>query len=234
MKGKSIIGVIGGMGPQASCELYRLMIAEARHRYGARGNDEYPEIVIDSVPVPDFLADTKKMEEVASILEDRVKRLTAYGVSTMTLACNTACILSERLQKKTDKRLLSVVDEVAGAVLGKSTKVLILASPTSIRLGLYQLSLSRYGISFVIPRRKDFGELEYIIRGVLGDEQRDGLTKKLVRLTERYLDHAIDGIVLGCTELPLVFPNPYRIPVYSSLSILAGVLVKRYYTKEVI
>lgn len=226
------IGIIGGMGPQASAELYRLIISEARHRYGARENDEYPEVVIDSVPVPDFLADTQKMEEAASVLEDRVKRLTAYGVTTLTLACNTACVLIDRLQKETDKPLISVVDEVVRAVLGKSAKVLILASPTSLRLGLYQLALSRYNVSFVVPKRKDFKELEYIIRGVLGEEKRDLLMRKLVHIAERYIDDAIDGIVLGCTELPLVFPSTYRVPVYNSLSVLANALLKRYYTKE--
>lgn len=228
----NMIGIIGGMGPQASVELYRLIISQARHRYGAWDNDQYPEVVIDSVPVPDFLADTQKLEEAAMILEDRVKRLTVYGATTITLACNTACILSNRLQKQTDKPLISVVDEVVNDVVRKSTNVLLLASPTSLRLGLYQLALSRYGISFVVPRRKEFRELAYIIRGVLGDEKREVLMHKLVRLAERSLDDTIDGVVLGCTELPLVFPNPYRIPVYSSLSILAGALVKRYYTKE--
>jgi len=58
---------------------------------------------------------------------------------------------------------------------------------------------------------------------------------RLVKLTERFVKKkAIGGIVLGCTELPLVFPKKYRIPVYSSLSILADTVLKRYYTKEVV
>ena len=232
MKNDNIIGIIGGMGPQASAELYRLLIYEARHRYGARNNDEYPEIFIDSVPVPDFLADMQKMEVAAVILEDRVARLTEYGATTITLACNTACILIDRLQKRTNQPIVSVIDEVVRAVVGKSRNVFLLASPTSLRMGLYQLTLSRYGVSFVVPKKKDFGELEYIIRGVLGDEPRDHLMKKLVRLTERYINESIDAVVLGCTELPLVFPPDYRLPVYNSLSILANAVLKRYYTKE--
>lgn len=232
MKNNNILGIIGGMGPQASCELYRLIISQARHRYGARDNDQYPEVLIDSVPVPDFLADTKKLEEAATILEDRVKRLTAYGATTITLACNTACILIDRLQKQTDRPIISVVDEVVRAVVGKSTKVLLLASPTSLQSGLYQLALSRYSVSFVVPKRKDFRELEHIIRGVLGEGKRDFLRRKIVHLTEQYVDNSIDGIVLGCTELPLVFPTQYRIPVHSSLSILANTLLKRYYERS--
>ncbi len=232
MNNKQIIGVIGGMGPQASCELYRLLIEGARRDFGARNNDDFPEILIDSVPVPDFLGNTEKMEEAARMLESRVRRLTEHGATIITMACNTACILSNRLQKQTDKPLISVVDEVVNDVVGKSTNVLLLASPTSLRLGLYQLALSRYNVSCVVPKQKDFRELEYIIRGVLGGEKRDPLMRKLVHIAERYVDDSIDGIVLGCTELPLVFPSTYRIPVYDSLSILAESVLKRYYTKE--
>lgn len=227
----NMIGVIGGMGPQASAEFYRILIDQARHIYGAENNDEYPEIVMDSVP--DFLADVAQMETAAAILEERIRRLTAYGSTIITMACNTACILSDRLRKQTNKPCIFVVDEVVRKVVGDGNKVFVLASPTSLRLGLYQLQLARYSVPFVVPEQKDHAELEYIIRRVLGGEDRAPLMHKLVKLTERYVEkHDIRGIVLGCTELPLVFPSNYRLPVYSSLSILAESILKRYYTKE--
>lgn len=228
------IGIIGGMGPQASNELYRLLIEGARRRYGARTNDAYPEILIDSVPVPDFLSDTDQMEKAAQMLEDRVRRLNDYGVSTLTMACNTACILIDRLQKQTNIPIISVIDEVAKCI-NKNSCVLLLASPTSLRMELYQRALSRLGISFVVPKEKDYGTLEFIIRGVLDGHNREKLIKQLIQIIEDYTQqNKIDGIVLGCTELPLVFPSNYPNPVYNSLSILADSLLKRYYTKEAI
>lgn len=233
MQKKQIIGVIGGMGPQASAEFYRLLIHGARHTYGARNNDDFPEVLIDSVPVPDFLSDMRKMEEAATMLEDRVQRLTAYGVSTITMACNTACILADRLQRKTHVPFIPVVDEVVRAVVSIGNPVLLLATPTSLRLGLYQLQLSHCGIPYVVPNQNDFRELEYIVRGVLDGSDRMFLMKKLVKLVNRYVEKEnVGGVVLGCTELPLVFPANYRLPVYSSLSILAEVILKRYYRKE--
>lgn len=233
MNNKQMIGVIGGMGPQASAEFYRLLIDGARHRYGARDNDEYPEILIDSVPVPDFLSNTEQMEVAAVMLEDRVRRLTQFGATTITMACNTACILVDRLEKQTPARFISVVDEVVRSVVRDQHSVLLLASPTSLRLGLYQLQFAHFGIKFVVPETKDFPEIEYIIRGVIEGEKRERLLHKLVKLTERYVEtNSVGGIVLGCTELPLVFPTHYRLPVYSSLSILAECILKRYYTKE--
>lgn len=221
------------MGPQASCELYRLLIDGARYQYGAKNNDEYPEILIDSIPVPDFLSNTDRVDEAARMLEDRVLRLQMYGASFMSMACNTACILADRLQEKTTVPFISVVDEVVREVVRSGISVLLLASPTSLRLGLYQLQLSRFGVPYFVPEQKEFPELEFIIRGVIEGEDRSFLMKKLVKITERYVEIGkVGGIVLGCTELPLIFPTKYRLPVYSSLSILAGSLLKRYYTEE--
>lgn len=233
MEQKNIVGVIGGMGPQASNEFYRLLIEGAKQHYGARNNNEFPEILMDSVPVPDFLSDTQQMEEAARMLEDRVRRLTAYGATMITMACNTACVLADRLQQQTNVMFISVVDEVVKNVSLKQRSVLLLASPTSLRLSLYQLRLARYAISYVVPDVKDYQELEYIIRGVIDGERREVLMHKLVKLTERYISSdAVDAIVLGCTELPLVFPLQYRLPVYSSLSILAERILKQYYRKD--
>jgi len=233
MNNNKIIGVIGGMGPQASVEFNRLLVEGARHSYGCRNNDEFPEVLMDSVPVPDFLADTDKMEEAAVMLEDRVRRLTRYGASMITMACNTACILAERLQKQTPVPFISVVDEVVAKVAVDRHSVLLLASPTSLNLGLYQLALARFSVPFVVPNRQDFHELEFIIRGVLEGQGRSVLMKKLVNMTERYVAKGgVSAILLGCTEMPLVFPVNFRLPVYSSLSILAESTLKRYYRKE--
>ncbi len=234
MQKKHIIGVIGGMGPQASAEFYRLLVEGAKLGYGARNNDEFPEILLDSVPVPDFLADTRKMEEAALLLEDRTRRLTAFGASVLTMACNTACILSDRLEQATDKPFIFVVDEVVRRVAEEGKRALLLASPTSLRLGLYQVQLAHYGVPHVVPHKREYRELEHIIRATLAGEDRTFLTKKLTKIAERYVQaHNVDGIILGCTELPLVFPSSYRLPVYNSLSILAESVLKRYY-KEVI
>ena len=130
-------------------------------------------------------------------------------------------------------QFISVIDEVVRKVVDAKHPVLLLASPTSLRLGLYQLQLARYGVPCIVPLKKDFQELEYIIRGVIEGGNREFLMHKLVRLTERYLaKNVVEGIILGCTELPLVFPTHYRIPVYSSLSILAESILKRYYREE--
>lgn len=234
MKQKQIIGIIGGMGPQASCELYRLLIDGARLRYGARNNDDYPEVLIDSVPVPDFLSDTGSMESAACLLEDRVRSLTSFGVSSIAMACNTACILAGRLQRQTNVPFVSIIDAVVGEVEKANTSVLLLASPTSLRLRLYQKKLADSCIPYTIPHTRDYCALEQCIRGVIDGAERTSLTRVINDIARRYTEKSsINAILLGCTELPLIFPGQFPLPVYSSLSILAESILKQYY-KEVI
>jgi aspartate racemase len=175
------------------------------------------------------------MEKAAVMLEDRTRRLATYGASCISVACNTACLLSSRLQRQTPVPFVSVVDEVAERASLHHKHVLLLASPTSLRLSLYQTALSRHGVTYVVPPNKYHQEIESIIRSVIEGGDKRFLMGKLVRLTENILTNEyVDGIVLGCTELPLVFPAQYRLPVYNSLSILAESLLKRYYKKEVL
>lgn len=230
-----MIGIIGGMGPQASNELYRLLIEGAMCEYGVNTNDGYPEILIDSVPVPDAYNDTNKMEDIAQVLEDRVARMTKYGVTTITMACNTVSVYANRLQKITPVPVISVIDEVVFEVRKRHKTVLLLASPTSLRIGLYQKPLAKAGILCVVPEIKDYKILDSVIHGVLKGADRMFLQKLLIQLTNKLLvGQNADAVILGCTELPLIFPSDYRLPVYSSLSILAESLLKRYYTKEVL
>lgn len=232
MNNNKIIGIIGGMGPQASLALYELLILRAQKYYGANENHKYPEIIIDSVPVPDFISDQSKQEEAAVMLEKRVQQMNIVKANFITISCNTACILLNRLQKQTTIPIISIIDEVISSIHIDHTPILLLASPTSLQLGLYQLTLARHGIPYIVPRNRDFREIEYLIRSVIQGKDKRMLEHKIVRLVERYRTTTnMKGLVLGCTELPLIFPANYPLPSYNSLSILADSLLKRYYKK---
>ena len=116
MKNNKIIGIIGGMGPYASAYFYKLLLDKSRDFYGAKKNNDYPEILIDSVPIPDFISDTKNLEEAREILTERVKRMNGYGVSVIGVTCNTAHILFEDLVGLSPAEFISIIDGVSEKV----------------------------------------------------------------------------------------------------------------------
>ena len=72
---RKIIGILGGMGPEASGYLYKLLIDLSIKHFNARHNDDFPEVIIHSIPVPDFISSNKKRGEALQMLLERVKEL---------------------------------------------------------------------------------------------------------------------------------------------------------------
>ncbi len=58
------IGIIGGMGPEATAELYLRIIRIFQREYGARYDSDFPEIVIVNLPIPDIVENTNEKEKV--------------------------------------------------------------------------------------------------------------------------------------------------------------------------
>src|SRR3989337_1145860 len=99
MKNK-MIGLIGGMGPYASAYFYELLIKKS---------SDYPEVVIDSVPVPDFISDTKQIGFAKKMLISRVRKLNNFGCKTLAMVCNTGHVLYPELSKNSRSEFLSMV-----------------------------------------------------------------------------------------------------------------------------
>lgn len=130
--------------------------------------------------------------------------------------------------------MVSIIDEVTKKACTQSKNILLLASPITIEKQLYQTEMKNYTSHIILPMEKDISKLGLIIQGVLEGKDKQFLQSELITIVNRciHTHPYIDGIILGCTELPLVFPSHFHIPVYNSLSLLADSLLKQYYKKE--
>lgn len=230
-KEKKIIGVIGGMGPYASAYFYKLLLKKSSDIYGAKNNDDFPEILIDSVPVPDFISDTDKLSEAKNMLISRVKKMNGYGVDSIGMVCNTGHILYGDLSKMFTGKFCSMIDLVAKEVSRRGIRrVCVLATPTTIKFDLYGKALSKKGIKALYPK-DGLQELhELVIRNMVAGKRISGDIKKLELLTKEFIKkNNLDGVVLGCTELPLVFPKNNFKNVVDCMDVLADKLLERYY-----
>ncbi|MFC1790679.1 aspartate/glutamate racemase family protein [Patescibacteria group bacterium] len=92
MRKSKKIGIIGGVDPQATVVLYRRIIEISQDKYQAKNNDDYPSVVIESVPVPDFISDTSKIKKAKKMLVGATKSLTAAGATILSIGSNTPFI----------------------------------------------------------------------------------------------------------------------------------------------
>ncbi|MDP3726951.1 MAG: amino acid racemase [bacterium] len=225
--------MIGGMGPQASAKLLEVLIEVCAKDFGAKSDSDFPEIILNSVPVPNFITDKKNIKTVLGILKSRVKKIENFNPSCFGIACNTAHVLLKDLQTNTAVPFVSIIDEVAKKVAeAQIGKVGLLATPVTIDSGLYQKALAKKNISAVIPSNRDRKIVESIIWNVLAGRANDIDGKRLVLIAETLVKRGAQGIILGCTELPLVFPKDASLLIFDSIDILARALLQRFFESK--
>lgn len=229
MKNKhNAIGILGGMGPSASVYMHSLLLELSAREFGAFEADEFPEIIHDSIPISDFISDAKRKRLAFLMLSKRVKILGSLGlISAFGIACNTAHVFLPLLKQETDVPFVSMIDEVAKAI-GKDIKTVgLMATPVTIRANMYQAALTKRDKKVIIPDSLELQVVEQIIRNVIGGKILKSDAKKLASIAHSLDEKGAQCIILGCTELPLVFPNDFHLPVFNSVEILARALLKK-------
>ncbi len=233
MTKKNIIGIIGGMGPYASAYFYKLLIKKSTEEYGAKDNDDYPEIVIDSLPVPDFISDTKSLLVAKRMLISRVRALNAFGCNIIAMTCNTGYLLYSDLVKNSKAPFISLIECVCLKAKDRGIKkVGLMATETTIKTQLYHKILKQNGIEVVNPDNNFLKKQEEIIRSVIATGETKEFESVLSDMTTKFInENRLDGVILGCTELTLVFPNNKFKNVIDSLDVLADHLLENFYRK---
>lgn len=219
------------MGPFASAYFYELLLKKSSDIYGAKNNDNFPEILIDSVPVPDFISDVNELKNARATLVDRVVKLNKYGVTNIAMICNTGHILYNDLTRVSKANFESIIKATANEVSNrKYKKVGILATPTTIKYDLYGEELKKYNIQVVYSTTVIQKLHESIIRDMVTGKKDEKKIAILEIETQKLVNNKkLDGIILACTELPLVFPKDRFKNIIDCMDILADKLLERYY-----
>lgn len=227
------IGVIGGVGPQASEYLYRQIMRLAQVKYGAKENDDFPEVVLHSIPVPDFISDEERMGDATVMFEKVLKGFEKLGVSRIVIGSNTAHLLLDKLRSKTQIEFVSIIDAVTEKIESDGRKEAgLLASPMTIKYGLYEKPLKKLGVELVYPDRKGQRRVEEMMRAVMAGTNNGELKRGYVEVAQGLFDRGAEAIILGCTELPLAISyEALGDKVYDSMRMLAAKIVDYYYNK---
>ena len=233
-KNKKIIGLIGGMGPFASAEFCRLLLDKSSRNFGAKNGDDFPEIVLDSIPVPDFISNTEQLPEAKAILISRIKKLNRFGCTIIAMVCNTGHILFPELSKISDVKMVSLINVVRDKVVAsKFKRVGLLATRTTIKSKIYKNAFTGTGIKIIDPDEKTVDICERVIRGVIANENCEPVVDELLRRTDRFVkEQELDGIILGCTELPLAFPQKKTPNTIDCLDVLSDELLEDFFRKR--
>ncbi|MGV7928184.1 MAG: aspartate/glutamate racemase family protein [Spirochaetota bacterium] len=203
-------GIIGGVGPESTLDYYRSIISLYREHFDPDG---YPEIVVLSIDMTRMLTmiEAADMSGLIGYLLDGFARLQAAGADFGAIASNTPHVVFAELRERSTLPLISIVEvTIERAVSAGIGCVALLGTAFTMRNDFYRKAFEREGIELHVPttdeqnyiHRRIFEELEF---GVVKSETRAGFDAIIDRMRR---DHGVEGVVLGCTELPLLYADP--------------------------
>jgi len=227
------IGIIGGVGPQSTAFIYEKIIQFSQSKYHAKNNSDYPRLVIESVPVPDFISNKESVDKAKEMLISATKSLVRAGATRICIGSNTVHILIDELKKNTDVPFFSMIELVADKCSDSNfKKVGVLGTPVLISSELYNKELKTHNIEAVIPTLKQLEVVENIIRGVIAGTGSEEYKNAYIEILNDLFNNGADAIILGCTELPLaVNYEALGNRTINSDEILAEGIVDYYYSK---
>jgi aspartate racemase len=200
-------GIVGGIAPESTIQYYRLMISIYRER---KGDGSYPSILINSIDMKTMLdlIGSGDLVGVTKYLVAEVERLARAGAAFALLASNTPHIVFDEIQRQSPIPLLSIVEAACAAAQELSLKrVGLFGTRFTMQGRFYPEVFSSRGITVITP---DTAAQEYIhgkymselVNGLFLPDTRDRMLEIVARLRA---EKGIDGLVLGGTELPLLF-----------------------------
>lgn len=201
------LGLIGGTGPESTLLYYRKFVYEANKR---TGDTFFPNLTIESINVYDVLAmcGRKDYEALTKYLAKAVGNLVAAGAEVVALTGNTPHIVFDELQACTPVPLVSIIESTCAEVQTQGLKkVGLVGTRFTMEADFFKKPFTEAGIEVVIPHAD---EIDYIAdkihdeleRGIIEPQTRDTFAAVIKRM---YQDEGIETIILGCTELPLLF-----------------------------
>jgi aspartate racemase len=197
------IGIIGGMGPLATADLYTKII----NFTVAEKDQEHVPVIIDSNPlIPDRTdyilhgGESPLPEIVKSI-----RRLEAAGCDFLIMPCNTAHHIIDEIKTTTKIPFINMMEETVKIVARDypGEKVGLLATDGTAKSGAYHRYFEPLGVDVIIPKEHQEDVMEYIYQGV----KTGNLEKDLNGIEMAVHEMETMGatiFILGCTELSAV------------------------------
>lgn len=208
------LGLIGGIGPESTIPYYHDIVYGVQSRLKEK---VFPNLIIESLNVFDVLnmCERKDYEALTNYLMASIDNLRASGVNFIALTGNTPHIVFDELQKRSSIPLVSIVEATCDETKRRNiSKVGLLGTIFTMDGEFFKKPFDSNHIEVVIPtdeekkfvNQKISEELEL---GIVNKETLSGFLKIVQRMKE---ENGIQAIVLGCTELPLLFKG-IRTPV---------------------
>ena len=226
---EKIIGILGGMGPEATIDLFYKIIKFTP----AEKDQDHLRIIIDNNPkIPDRTAAILgKGKDPLPTLRETAQNLEKAGADFIIIPCNTAHYFLPLIQESVKIPILNMIEETAKETRGKISpiqKVGLLASMGIYKTGIYHQHFKKFNIEVISPERKDKEEIMKVIYAVKAGNLSEEIKKNILKISQELIDKGAEAIIAGCTEIPLILKEgDVPVPIIDPTKVLAEIAIQK-------
>ena len=230
---EKIIGILGGMGPEATIDFFTKIVKGTK----VRKDQDHLRILIDNNPkIPNrTLAIQGKGPSPLPLLIKSARALEKAGADFIAIPCVTAHHFHGPLQERIGVPILHIVEETVNHVqtrLKRIRTIGLLATSGTLQSGLFQRAFSRSKIELTFPPpdvQKDRVMAAVFGKGGIKDLGPSDKSRRLILDASRELiRQGAQAVIAGCTEVPLVLKDgDLSVPVIDPVAILAGAAIEK-------
>ena len=217
-----LIGLIGGMSWENTIDYYRIINEMVKKELGEWYS---AEILLYSVNFEEVLQlqNQNNWNELVKLMIIICKKLELAGSKAIVICSNTMHKIATEIETEISIPLINVVDETAKAIKSMDIKTVgLLGTKFTMEGNFYTEKLNeKYEINTLIPGKS---EREYIHQAIYQEFAKgkflESTKEKFLRIIEKLIKKGVEGIILGCTELPmLINSQDVSVPLYDTLKI---------------
>ena len=200
-----VIGILGGLAPESTREYYDHII---KRYYERKGDYGYPEIIIYSVNFQKYV-EWQNAGDWNAAAEDMIRSIASLkeaGAEFGIIATNTMHKVFDEVQESSEIPLLSIMSATADAISARGfSKVGLLGTIFTMKEPFYKDALEGKGIEVAVPSDEDMEFVNRVIYDELtkGDFQNESRVR-FVEIVRNMNAAGAEGVILGCTEIPLL------------------------------
>ena len=221
MNQKKVIGILGGMGPEATIDLFGKIV---RSTPVSRDQDHLRLIIDNNPGIPDRQeAILENGPSPAPMLIETAKNLETAGANFIVMPCNTAHCWIAEIRRAVKIPVVDMIEEAAketSKLYPSLRTVGIMAATGTVRSGLYQKQFHNLAIKTVSPTDRDQETLMKIIYSVKAGNL--SVSAAAIQIGQRLIQSGVEAIIAGCTEIPLILKTgDLPVPIIDATQVLA-------------
>lgn len=233
MSHRKMLGVIGGMGPQATQCFYKDIIDNT---VASNDQEHIDMVIINHASMPDRTQAilSGNTEDIFSRLSGDVQKLINFGVDYIAMPCNTSHYFIDKLKEQNNIKFIDMIEETAKEIKRRNlTKIGLMATNGTVKSRIYETKMKKFGIEVVLPSEERQSDVMKIIYEQIKAGKKPS-TDMFDSIAEELKSQGAQAIVLGCTELSYYgeinelgnfFVDAQKVLVRRSIELCGGRLV---------